>query len=180
MLDIPDPTDPPDHWQGQNIELDAGTYTAEWKLDRTEKGKHKGCKIKTYAFQLRTQDQAKEDELKGEFTIHSRKSGQSIRTEVIFLLDMNSDGKFKDNETMISDTKGGYRIKDALTNYTSEDYNDAMTLRKIRGKGIFSFEIEDYQFRAPSIQFEPIKENQWKEFAIDFGASFNYEHLAVC
>ena len=180
MLDIPDPIDPHDRWQGQKIELVPGTYTAEWKLDRTEKGKHKGCKIKTYTFQLREKDQAKEDALQGELTVHSRTSGQSIRTEVVFLLDMNSDGKFKDNETMISDLKGGYRIKDDLTDYTSEDYNVALALRKIRRKGIFNFEIEDYQFRAPSIQFEPIKDNQWKEFAMDFDPSFNYEDLVVC
>ena len=168
-------------WQGQQIELDQGEYIGQWKFDRKEKGKYKGCKIRTYRFELTKDGDSKNKNLKGEFTVHSRKSGKSIRTQIDFWLDMNRNNVYEDDEVMISVAKDGFRVKDALTDYTSDDYKDAVNLRRIEGKGAFQFEIQEYKFRAPMLTFESQKTGQKdSSFEIDFGSTYNYEDLVVC
>lgn len=172
---------PSTDWQGQQIELDEGEYIGQWKFDRKEKGKYKGCKIRTYRFDLTKDGATKNENLKGEFTVHSRKSGKSIRTQVDFWLDMNRNDVYEDDEVMISVAKDGFRVKDALTDYTSDDYNDALNLRKIEGRGAFQFQIEEYLFRAPRLTFESQKsDREDSSFEIDFGSAYNYEDLIVC
>ena len=168
-------------WQGQQIELEEGSYIGQWKFDRKEKGKYKGCKIRTYRFELIKDGETKNEKHKGEFTVHSRKSGKSIRTKIDFWLDMNENNVYEENEVMISVAKDGFRVKDALTDYTSEDYKDAVNLRRLGGNGVFQFEIEEYKFRAPILTFESQTSRQKESsFETDFGSTYNYEDLVVC
>ena len=175
-----DAVDPSGDWQGQQIELETGEYIGKWTFLSKEKGKYKGCKIRTYSFNLKREGSPSSENLNGEFTVHSRKSGKSIRTRVDFLLDMNDDGNYDETETMISDTKEGFRVKDALTNYTSFDYKDSLSLRKITNNGSFSFEIEEYSYSAPILTFNTQRSGQDNSFDISFRSDFNYEDLVVC
>ena len=82
--------------------------------------------------------------LSGEFTIHSRVYGESIRTKIDAVVDYDGNGKFGDDEVLFSSGKEGYRVRNAITDFTSEDYMDALKLRQIKKSGQFSFDIEPF------------------------------------
>ena len=58
--------------------------------------------------------------LTGEFTIHSRQSRESIRTKIDTVIDQDGDGKFGDDEVLLSSGKEGYRVRNAIADFTSD------------------------------------------------------------
>ena len=85
-------------WEGQTLDLKPGIYKASWVFKNKEKGKHKGCKIHTYKFAFSKGSEKSMAGIKGEFTIHSRKSGASIRSRIDILVDQNGNGKYEDTK----------------------------------------------------------------------------------
>lgn len=73
--------------------------------------------------------------LSGEFTIRSRVSGESIRTKIDAVVDQDGDEKFGDDEVLLSSGMEGYRVRNAITDFTSEHFMDALVFRQIKKSG---------------------------------------------
>ena len=168
-------------WEGQTLDLKPGNYKASWAFKNKEKGKYKGCKIHTYEFTFSKGSEKSLAGIKGEFTIHSRKSGTSIRTKIDILVDQNDNGKYEDGEILLSSGKEGYRVRDAITDYTTYDFEDALNLRKLRRTGELSFDTSNISstYGASDIDFKNIGKNRDNEFSVGF-IDYGGEELIVC
>ena len=168
-------------WEGQTLDLSPGIYKASWVFKNKEKGKYKGCKIHTYEFTFSKRSEKSMAGMKGEFTIHTRKSGASIRSKIDILVDQNGNGKYEDNEILISSGKEGYRVRDAITDYTTYDFEDALNLRQLKRAGELSFDTSNISssYGASDINFKNIGKNRSNEFSINF-IDYGYEELIVC
>lgn len=168
-------------WEGQTLDLKPGIYKASWTFKNKEKGKYKGCKIHTYEFSFSKRSEKSLAGIKGEFTIHSRKSGASIRSKIDILVDQNGNGKYEDNEILLSSGKEGYKVRDAITDYTTYDFEDALNLRKLKRTGELSFDTSNIYsiYGAPDIDFKNISKNRSDEFSMNF-MDYGYEELIVC
>ena len=170
-----------ENWEGQTLDLRPGIYEASWVFKNKEKGKYKGCKIHTYEFSFSKRSEKSMAGIKGEFTVHSRKSGASIRSKIDILVDQNGNGKYEDNEILISSGKEGYRVRDAITDYTTYDFEDALNLRQLKRAGELSFDTSNIysSYGASDINFKNIGKNRNNEFSINF-IDYGYEELIVC
>ena len=179
-----------DIWEGQNLDLKPGSYQASWILKNKEKGKYKGCKIHTYEFTFSKGSPKSMAGNNGEFTIHSRKSGASIRSKIEVFVDQNGDGEYEDSEIMLSSGKEGYKIRDAITDYTTLEFEDALNLRKLQKSGVFTFDTSNASssYYAPDIIFKNLSRdkdkqtsdsNQDNEFAINF-IDYSMDEFVVC
>ena len=168
-------------WEGQTLDLMPGIYKASWVFKNKEKGKYKGCKIHTYEFSFSKRSEKSMAGIKGEFTVHSRKSGASIRSKIDILVDQNGNGKYEDNEILISSGKEGYRVRDAITDYTTYDFEDALNLRQLKRAGELSFDTSNIysSYGASDINFKNTGKNRNNEFSINF-IDYGYEELIVC
>ena len=168
-------------WEGQTLDLKPGIYKASWTFKNKEKGKYKGCKIHTYEFSFSKRSEKSLAGIKGEFTIHSRKSGASIRSKIDILVDQNGNGKYEDNEILLSSGKEGYRVRDAITDYTTYDFEDALNLRKLKRTGELSFDTSNISssYGASDIDFKNIGKSRDNEFSIGF-IDYGGEELIVC
>lgn len=177
-------------WEGQTLDVLPGTYKASWILKSKEKGKYKGCKIRTYEFTFSKKSEKSMEGMNGEFTIHSRKSGASIRSKIDISVDQNNDGKYTSDEVLISSGKEGYRIRDAITDYTTYEFKDALNLRQLQKSGVFTFEISNISssYYAPDIIFKNLSHNKnnmtsdsshGNEFTINF-IDYSMEEFIVC
>ena len=168
-------------WEGQTLDLKPGIYKASWVFKNKEKGKYKGCKIHTYEFTFSKRSEKSMAGMKGEFTVHSRKSGASIRSKIDILVDQNGNGKYEDNEILISSGKEGYRVRDAITDYTTYDFEDALNLRQLKRAGELSFDTSNISssYGASDINFKNIGKNRSNEFSINF-IDYGNEELIVC
>lgn len=168
-------------WEGQTLDLSPGIYKASWVFKNKEKGKYKGCKIHTYEFTFSKRSEKSMAGMKGEFTVHTRKSGASIRSKIDILVDQNGNGKYEDNEILISSGKEGYRVRDAITDYTTYDFEDALNLRQLKRAGELSFDTSNISssYGASDINFKNIGKNRSNEFSINF-IDYGYEELIVC
>ena len=171
-------------WEGQVLDLKPGAYRAKWIFEKKEKGKYKGCKIRTYGFTFSKDSETSIAGLTGEFTIHSRQSGESIRTKIDIVVDQDGDGKFGDDEVLLSSGKEGYRVRNAITDYTSEQYVDALNLRQIKKSGQLSFDIEPvteplYELIGGNIYFKNFNHKKDNEFVVNF-STHHLEDFTVC
>ena len=168
-------------WEGQTLDLKPGNYKASWAFKNKEKGKYKGCKIHTYEFTFSKRSEKSLAGIKGEFTIHSRKSGTSIRTKIDIVVDQNDNGKYEDSEILLSSGKEGYRIRDAITDYTTYDFEDALNLRKLRRTGELSFDTSNISstYGASDIDFKNTGKNRDNEFSVSF-IDYGGEELIIC
>ena len=168
-------------WEGQTLDLRPGSYKASWAFKNKEKGKYKGCKIHTYEFTFSKGSEKSLAGIKGEFTIHSRKSGTSIRTKIDILVDQNDNGKYEDGEILLSSGKEGYRVRDAITDYTTYDFEDALNLRKLRRTGKLSFDTSNISstYGASDIDFKNTGKNRDNEFSVSF-IDYGGEELIIC
>ena len=168
-------------WEGQTLDLMPGIYKASWVFKSKEKGKYKGCKIHTYEFTFSKRNDNPMAGIKGELTIHSRKSGASIRSRIDILVDQNGNGSYEDNETLLSSGKEGYKVRDAITDYETYDFEDALNLRKLKRNGELSFDTSNPSSTnyAPDINFKNIGKNRDNEFSVGF-LDYGGEELIVC
>lgn len=178
-----DPLTPPrtDKWDGQILDLKPGTYKASWQFKKKEKGKYKGCKIRTYEFIFSKDSEKSMTGINGEFTIHSRKSGSSIRTKIDIFVDQNGDGEYSDDEVLVSSGKEGYRVRDAITDHTTSEFRDALDLRRIEKSGQLTFDnsLISSSYYAPDINFKNFDQKQVNEFSVNF-TDYNNEDIIVC
>ena len=177
-------------WDGQTLDLKPGIYKASWIFKNKEKGKYKGCKIHTYAFTFSEDSEPSMAGISGELTIHSRKSGASIRSQIDILVDQNGDGEYGGREILLSSGKEGYRVRDAITDYTTHEFKDALNLRRIKKSGELSFDTSNTSSSvyAPEINFKNLSQNkdlastkgsQDNEFLINF-IDYGMEEMIVC
>ena len=168
-------------WEGQTLDLKPGIYKASWVFENKEKGKYKGCKIHTYKLRFSKGSDKSMAGIKGEFTIHSRKSGASIRSKIDILVDQNGNGKYEDNEILLSSGKEGYKVRDAITDYETYDFKDALNLRQLKKTGELSFDTSNISssYGASDINFENAGKNRSNEFSINF-LDYGNEELIVC
>ena len=171
-------------WDGQVIDLNPGAYKANWEFKKKEKGKYKGCKIRTYGFTFTKDSEKSMAGLSGEFTIHSRVSGESIRTKIDAAVDQDGDGKFGDDEVLLSSGKEGYRVRNSITDFTSEHFVDALNLRQIKKSGQLSFDVEPiansfYEFIGGDIFFKNSSQKKDSEFAVNF-FTHHIDDFIVC
>ena len=168
-------------WEGQTLDLKPGIYKASWVFKNKEKGKYKGCKIHTYKFTFSKGTEKSMEGIKGEFTVHSRKSGASIRSKIDILVDQNENGKYEDNEILLSSGKEGYKVRDAITHYETYAFKDALHLRQLRRTGELSFDTSNISssYGASDINFKNSGKNQGNEFSINF-IDYGNEELIVC
>ena len=168
-------------WEGQTLDLKPGIYKASWAFKNKEKGKYKGCKILTYEFTFSKGSENSLAGIKGEFTIHSRKSGASIRSKIDILVDQNGNGTYEDNEILLSSGKEGYRVRDAITDYTTYDFEDALNLRKLKRNGELSFDTSNISstYGASDIDFKNMGKNRDNEFSVGF-IDYGAEELIIC
>ena len=122
--------------------------------------------------------------LSGEFTIHSRVSGESIRTKIDAVVDQDGDGKFGDDEVLLSSGKEGYRVRNAITDFTSEHFVDALNLRQIKKSGQLSFVVEPVTDSLNSriggdLTFRNDNQRKNDEFAVNF-STHRIEDFIVC
>ena len=168
-------------WEGQTLDLMPGVYKASWVFKFKEKGKYKGCKIHTYGFTFSKGSEKSMTGIKGELTIHSRKSGGSIRSRIDILVDQNGNGSYEGNETLLSSGKEGYKVRDAITDYETYDFQDALNLRQLKRTGELSFDTSNPSSTnyAPDINFKNIGKDRSNEFSVEF-MDYGNEDLIVC
>jgi len=170
---------PLDRWEGQTLSMDQGSYSAGWSLQSTKPGKHKGCRIRLYEFEFDGDSPNDFQGITGRIKIHSRRSGDSLRSMIEIHADMNGNGKYSEDEIMLASAREGYKVKDGITDYTSSDYDDALALRRLKPSGKLSFESTNYAYSAPTIDFD----NEGKGNRNIFEAFFAdplAEELIVC
>ena len=120
-------------------------------------------------------------EIKGEFTVHSRKSGAIIRSRIDILVDQNGNGKYEDTEILLSSDKEGYKVRDAITDYETYDFKDALNLRQLKRTGELSFDTSNISssYGASDIKFKNTGKNRSHEFSVNF-MDYGNEELIVC
>ncbi len=170
---------PLDRWEGQTLSMDKGSYGAAWSLQSTKPGKHKGCRIRRYEFEFDDDSPNDFQGITGRIKIHSRRSGDSLRSMIEIHADMDGDGEYSEDEIMLASAREGYKVKDGITDYTSSDYDDALALRRLKPSGKLSFEWTNYAYSAPTIDFDnegKVNNNIFEGFFADPFA----EELIVC
>ena len=157
-------------WEGQTLDLRPGIYKASWVFKNKNKGKYKGCKIHEYKFTFSKSSEKSMAGIKGKFTIHSRKSGASIRSKIDILVDQNGNRKYEGNEILLSSGKEGYKVRDAITDHQTYDFNDALNLRNLKKTGELSFDTSNVSssYGASDIHFKNKGKKQSDEFSINF------------
>jgi len=170
---------PLDRWEGQTLSMDQGSYSAGWSLQSTKPGKHKGCRIRRYEFEFGDDSPNDFQGITGRIKIHSRRSGDSLRSMIEIHADMNGNGKYSEDEIMLASAREGYKVKDGITDYTSSDYDDALALRRLKPSGKLSFEWTNYAYSAPTIDFDNEGKGNRNIFEAFFADPFA-EELIVC
>ena len=170
---------PLDTWEGQEVTVNPGNYSADWTLTSEKKGRYKGCRIRTYQVDFSDTCPEPFDGITGEMTVHTRRSKGSLRSMIELRVDLDDDGRLSKKERMLSSNREGYKVKDKITDYVSSDYEDAQSLRQLTPTGKMSFEWAEYRYVAPGIQFDNQGEGRKNVFEGYFSDPYA-EDFIVC
>ena len=155
-------------WAGQKLKLKKGTYIASFEKVK-EKENIENRSVNT-AFDLIFSNGTSKrlKGLNGRFTIKSKRDGMSIRTNFKLHVDLNGDGEYTKDERLVKTTKEGFKIKDSITDYTSDNYRSAEKLSSLSESGYLSFEFAN-RWDAPPIRFDELSEGKIDSFfSVDF------------
>ena len=159
-----------DGWAGQRVKLKKGRYLASFEWTNTRANDEEGIKKATYKMTFSERTPNPLQGLEGKFTIHSRRDGKSFRSNFKMHVDLNGDGKYTKNERLVKATKEGFKVKDTITKYTSEDFQAAKSLSSLSESGYLSFEF-NYNWETPDIRFDEFSNGMADNF---FNVDFSY------
>ena len=167
-------------WAGQRVKLRKGRYLASFELVNTREQNGKGCKKMDYDFTFSRRSAKPLKGLGGRFTIQTIRDGKSIRSNLKMHVDLNGDGTYKKKERLVKATKEGFKIKDSITTYLSDDFQAAKDLGSLGESGYLSFDIKPYQWSAPNIRFDEFSNGRMKNFFDIDLSSWSSKYNPVC
>ena len=155
-------------WAGQKLKLKKGTYIASFEKVKEKENIENRSVNTTFDLIFSKGTSKRLKGLNGRFTIKSKRDGMSIRTNFKLHVDLNGDGEYTKDERLVKTTKEGFKIKDSITDYASDNYRSAEKLSSLSESGYLSFEFAN-RWDAPPIRFDELSEGKIDSFfSVDF------------